>query len=103
MTVIIDVRANPYYKGTKSLDGNQYSLIFNWNTYTEKWYMQIKGLNNDVDVKGIAMLTGKDLLFPYGEYELGTLFVIDNQGANEDPNFDDMGSRWTVEYTPFVE
>ena len=99
-TININVKVNPYYKGTKALDGNQYALRFHWNNTTEKWYMQIKGLNNDVDIKGIALLTGKDLLLPYGEYELGNLWVIDNSGSNTDPDYDNMGSQYTVEYTP---
>jgi hypothetical protein len=103
MTVTIALLANSYYNGTKTLDGNAYYLRFHWNTYTAKWYMDLQGLNNDVDIKGMALLTGKNLLNAYGEYELGELWVVDNQGANEDPNFDDIGSRWTLEYTPLEE
>ena len=103
MTVLINCKANPYYNGTKSLDGNSYFLQFHWNTYTSKWYFDIEGQNNDVDVKGIAILPGKDLFAAFGEYQLGTLFLIDNQGANEAPNFDDIGSRFTLEYTPLVD
>ena len=100
MTVLINCRANPYYNGTKSLDGNQYLLKFHWNTYTEKWYFDIQGVNNDVDIKGIALLPGRDLLAIAGELNLGELYVVDNQGAGENPNYDDIGSRFTVEYTP---
>ena len=56
-----------------------------------------------MDVKGIAILPGKDLFAAFGEYQLGTLFLIDNQGANEAPNFDDICSRFTLEYTPLVD
>jgi hypothetical protein len=63
--------------------------------------MNIKGLNNSVDIKGLALLTGKDLLAPFGySGQLGELWVVDNTEGNEDPNFDDMGTRWTLEYTP---
>lgn len=100
MTVPVNVKVLPYYNGTKSLDGNTYRLSLHWNTYTEKWYLNIKGLNNTVEINGIAMLCGKDLLAQYGYYELGQLWVIDNSGANEDPNYLEFGTRWTVEYTP---
>jgi len=98
--VLIGMTPNPYYTGTKVLDGNTYLLTVRWNTYNLKWYMDITGLTNTVDINGIALLPGFDLFEKYGYSELGSLNVVDNSGANEDPNFDDMGGRFTVEYTP---
>ena len=97
--ILINVKTLPYYTGLKTLDGNRYRLRISWNLYTEKWYLQIEGLTNDVDIKGIALLCGKDLLAAHGYRELGELWVIDNSGANEDPDYDNFGSRWTLEYT----
>jgi len=99
-TVKISVRDNPYYRGTKALDGNTYTLTVRWNTYTEKWIMDLEGATNDVAIMGIALVGGKDLLAPFGYRELGELWVMDNSGADEDPNFADMGGRFTLEYTP---
>lgn len=96
---VINVQNRPYYQGTATLDGNNYTLVFRWNTYTGKWYMDIDGLNNDVSIKSIALVCGKDLFDRYGYLELGELWVIDNSGANEDPDYDDFGGRWTLEYT----
>jgi hypothetical protein len=103
-TVNINVKVNPYYTGTKVLDGNTYKVTIRWNTTTEKWYVDIEGLTNDVDLKGIALVGGKDLLSPHGYGDiLGELWVVDNSGADEDPNYDDMGGRFTVEYTPLED
>jgi len=99
-TVIISVRANPYYRGTKALDGNTYTLTVRWNTHTEKWHMDLVGATNDVEIRGVALVGGKDLLAPYGYRNLGELWMVDNSGADEDPNFTDMGGRFTLEYTP---
>ena len=99
-TIKIDVRANPYYRGSKALDGNTYTLTVRWNTYTAQWYADLKGATNDVDIKGMALVGGKDLLAPFGHADLGALWIIDNSGAGEDPNFADMGGRFTLEYTP---
>jgi hypothetical protein len=100
-TIKIDVRQNPYYKGTKILDGVPYELRIHWNLTTEKWYLGIKGLTDDspVEINGIALLPGKDLFAKHGYEELGQLWVVDNSGANEKPNYDEFGSRWTLEYT----
>ena len=104
-TVVINVVAsNPYYRGFKSLDGYQYQLDFSWNTTTEKWYLNLKSLSTDIsiDIKGICLLPGKDLLLSHGYIELGELWVVDNQNtdAPENPNYTEFGSRWTLEYTP---
>lgn len=100
--VKIKVRSKPYYKGTKTLDGNVYLLTFRWNTFTSKWYMDILGLNStSVDIKGIALLPGKDLITLHGYEELGQLWLIDNQdGPGQNPTYENMGSRWTLEYIP---
>lgn len=100
MTIAINLKVRPYYSGVKVLDGNSYKLKVRWNTYTEKWYLDIKGLTNDVEINGIALLGGKDLLAPYGYRELGQLWIVDNQHADADPNYDDIGGRFTLEYTP---
>ena len=96
----INLKANPNYEGVKVLDGNSYKLRVHWNTNTEKWYMNIIGISNDVEINGMALLCGKDLLTPYGYTELGQLWMVDNKNADEDPNYDDIGTRFTCEYTP---
>lgn len=101
MSTVITIRVaqSPYYTGTVTLDGYIYQLKISWNLETEKWYMNMEGLNNSVNIKGVALLPGKDLLAPYGLHQLGELWVVDNSGASEDPNYNDFGSRWTLEYT----
>lgn len=90
----------PYFSGTKSLDGNTYRFTFRWNTASEKWYMDIQGISNTVDIRGIACLPGKDLLKIHGYSQLGQLWIVDNVGRNENPTFESFGGRHTVEYTP---
>jgi len=100
MTVRIKTVPKYEYWGEKSLDGNRYRLDFKYLDYTRKWYVEIKGLSNDVNIK-VALLPGKDLLAPFGySAQLGELWVVDNTQGNANPNFDDMGTRWTLEYTP---
>jgi hypothetical protein len=102
MTVPINLRVRPYYRGTKTLDSNNYNLYIHWNTNTEKWYLDLEGITNEVAIRGIALLGGKDLLAPFGYNELGSLWVVDNSGKNEDPNYADIGTRFTLEYTPLT-
>ncbi len=101
--VRIKTLANYNYKGTKTLDGARYYLWIRWNENTGKFYMDLKGLNNDVDLTGLALLPGKNLLEPFGyDGQLGELWIIDHTHSDtpHNPEFDDMGTRWTLEYTP---
>jgi hypothetical protein len=98
--MIIKLYSKPAYTGTKVLDGNPYTLRIRWNTHTQKWYLDLIGTSNNVEIDGIALLCGKDLLAPYGyRHLLGELRLVDNSGRDEDPGFEEMGSRWTLEYT----
>lgn len=96
----INIKPIPYYTGTKIIDDNDYQLTIRWNTHTSKWYMDLVGVSNTVDIKNIALLPGIDLLLKFGYSELGELWMVDNSGANEPPDFDNVGGRFTLEYTP---
>lgn len=101
-TITIPLRDKSYYTGTKTLDGYNYRFTIWWNERTEKWYFNLKGINNpNVEHNGIAMLPGRDMLQDFGHAELGQLWVIDNSNEDkpENPTYDDMGTRWTLEYT----
>ena len=103
MTIRIKTFANPYYKGTIALENVNYILQVHWNLTTEKWYLNIRGLSNDVIINGLALLPGKDLLAPFGySGQLGELWVVDQTEGDENPTYDDMGTRWTLEYTPLT-
>ena len=90
----------PYFSGTKVLDGNTYRFTFRWAESNGKWYMDLVGISNDISIHGMAMLCGFDLLRIHGYSELGRLYVIDNLGEDEDPDFDSLGNRHIVEYFP---
>ena len=100
MTIAVNLKTNPYYTGTKSLDGNTYQLTVHYNTFQNVWHLDLTGITNSVDIRAMAILPGKDLLARYGEVELGSLWLIDNSGANSNPNYVDIGGRFTLEYTP---
>jgi len=99
---VIKIRSLQYYRGVKSLEDNVYQFTFRWNTFSSKWYMDIVGKNNVVDIRGIALLPGRDLITLHGYSQLGgQLWLLDNRaGAAENPTFADMGTRWTLEYIP---
>ncbi len=95
-----------------NLDGAIYNCRIYWTAYDDqiraivedgndgKWYMDIAGSNNTVNVKGIALVCGCDLLEPYAYSELGSLLMLDTSGNSEDPNFAGMGTRFELRYLP---
>ena len=97
----INIRPLPYYQMTKILDDNNYTFVVRWIEKTEKWYMDIDGISNDVSIKNIALLPGLDLLSSYGYSDLlGELHLIDNSSSDDPPDYDNVGVRFTLEYTP---
>jgi hypothetical protein len=104
----INIKELPYYEGIVSLEGSTYRIIIKWmeHEYSSgvgKWYMDLIGVVNDIEIRGIALLVGRDLLEPYGYgITFGRLEVVDNSEANEDPEYEGMGDRWTLEYSELV-
>jgi hypothetical protein len=88
-----------YVTFTTDLDTNQYRLTVRYVRLTEGWYADLLGLNNGIDIKNIKLVSGLDLLLPYAHRELGSLFLIDNEGKSEDPTEEDMGDRFKFKRT----
>lgn len=104
MTVLnIAMKSLHYSTGTKILDGNNYSMTFRWNIALSKWYLDLEGISNNIKISNIALLPGIDLFRSSGYAELGELRMIDNSGAMENPDFENVNSRFTLEYTTIGE
>jgi hypothetical protein len=80
------------------LDGNTYQLSFKWNFTDSAWYMDLVGLTNTVDFKGIKVTSGVDLLVPFAITELGQMFAVDLENQSLDPNQSDFGDRYQLLY-----
>ena len=102
MSVYLDLpifQGNPRYNYQVDIGENVYQISIHWNITDSSWYMDLKGLTNTEDVKGIRLATGPNLLKPYAILDLGALYVLDGEELGEDPDFDEFGSRWTLFYT----
>ena len=94
----IELDVDPFYSFPVNLDGNQYRFRVRWNVTAEAWFLDIEGVSNTVSIHGIRLVTGVDLLAPYGESELGKLAIIDTSGNNLDPDFDNIGTVYQLWY-----
>lgn len=99
-TVVIPLEpGNPRYLFQITINDNIYQLTIRWNETDQGWYMDLLGIENDEDIKGIKLVTGPNLLKPYAILDLGALYVLDGEEKGEDPTFDEMGSRWSLIHT----
>lgn len=97
---IIPWVSNPNYKIQISLGLNTYEFSYHWNAYSNgAWYLDLLGISNTEDIKGIRLSTGPNLLKPYAIVDLGALYVLDGEELQEDPTRDGMGVRWYMFYT----
>lgn len=109
---VIPTSPYPEEKFSINLDGSVYDARIYWLQYDDqinevvgdgnegKWFMDLVGRNNEVNVKGMALVCGCDILEPYAYSELGSILVLDTQGLGADPNFEGMGTRFEVRYLP---
>lgn len=96
--LIIPLIVNPRYQFQVDLEDNTYLFTVRWNVESAAWYLNIEGVSNTVDYKGIKLVTGVNLLKPYAILELGALYMIDNEEQGLDPDYDNIGSRYQLYY-----
>lgn len=82
-----------HYETSVVLDGGRYRFAFYTNAVDEGWYLDIENDDGTSKVRGVAMVLGIDLLFPYRHLDLppGPLWVQDRGLAGADPDIEAFG------------
>lgn len=93
---------NPRYTFQTSLDGSVYEFAVHWNETAGVWFADIAGMSNDVELRGLALVTGPNLLKPFALTELGALYVLDAAGMS-DPTYASMGVQHQLYYVELSE
>ena len=76
-----------------SLAGVQYQFTVRWNNMNQAWTLDIADSSGNAIISGIAIVTGGDLLEPYGYLNFG--FQLIAQTTNDTdavPTFTNLGS-----------
>lgn len=60
------------------------------------WLMDIK--NKLFDIKGIKLVGGCELMWPYSQINFGGFYLVDTTGANLDPQFEGVTDVWQLNY-----
>ncbi len=112
---IIDISpSEPEQLFNITLDGLAYNCRVYFNDYDDqikdcvddnrngKWYLDLLSSNGEISILGIALVSGCDLLEPYGVAQIGSMMVFDLEGV-EDPTYSDWGSRFELRYIPIAD
>jgi len=83
---------------TVDLDGHTVEITLRWNLTGRYWTFNLTGQTLTDEVKGAAITNGVDLLQPYAIRELGQLYCVDGKDLGEDPDFENLGARWSLIY-----
>lgn len=98
--LILPLFVDPRYNYSIDLEDDVFQFTIHWNENDSAWYLDLLGISNDVNIKGIKLVTGVNLIKPYAILELGGLYVIDNDGEGLDPDYDNIGTRYQLYYVP---
>lgn len=86
------------YEFEVDLEDLVWRFRFHWNETDQAWYMDLLGLDNGNDFKGIKVIGGINLLDPYAIRELGQLYLVDAENGLQDPDRDGFGDRYQLLY-----
>jgi len=86
------------YSFDMSLENIPVTINVRWNLIDQSWYMDLIASNINLELRGLKLAGGVDLLYPYAITELGQMFVIDLEDKKEDPIRDLLGDRFQVAY-----
>jgi len=98
ISFVIPTVPEPDQQFTIDLDNETVDITLRWNETAKFWVMDMKGLTFNLDIKGIALGPGVDILSPFAIRELGRLWIIDTDNLNYNPDFDNFGNRYQLLY-----
>lgn len=76
-----------------TLVGVQYQVTLRWNIPSQVWIINLADANGNAIVNGIPLVTGRDLLEPYGYLDLGfQLFAQTDNATVVPPAYANLGT-----------
>lgn len=108
---VIELRESAEYTMRVDLDDIPCVFRVYWNEFSDSmkpdmstdgfWAMDLS--NEIFDIKGIKLVTGAELMWPYSHANFGGFFLYDMSLKAEDPEFEGIGTRWQLNYIPIDE
>lgn len=108
--ILIPSFSDPFYDQTTTLDGKQYQFFFFYSQREDRWYFNLRDVDQDVAVvSGVKCEPGTDLLLRtkyLPNCPQGQLLVYTGVGLSDDaPGLLELGltNRATLVYIPLDE
>lgn len=84
-----------------TLGGTQYNVTLKWNVSAGVWVIDLADVDGNPVLCGVPLVTGVDLLEPYGYLNFGgQLFALTDNAPDTPPSFTDLGDTshlyWVV-------
>lgn len=99
MTVLyLPLTNDASYSFNMALENIPVTFKVRWNLMNQAWHMDLSMPDIDLELNGLKLVGGVDLLYPYAITELGQMFVIDLEDKKEDPTRELLGDRFQVAY-----
>lgn len=100
----IDI-TQPDHNFTVDLEGTVFNLQFRLNSRTSRWHMDVRTEAGVEIVSGIPLVLNYPLLGRFKDVRLplGEFYVLDNTGANQEPNDEAFGSTHSLVYEESVD
>ncbi|NIV93790.1 hypothetical protein GWN42_13575 [candidate division KSB1 bacterium] len=99
----IPLTPEPDYSEIVEIESQTVELSVRWNLLDEGWYLDIVGQTFELELLGLKLVGGVNLLKPFAVLELGGLFLLDTEEKFEDPDFDLIGDRFILIYVTKAE
>lgn len=99
---ILPLHPHPSFRYRAPLEGYEFSFHWWYAPVQEIWFVDYSCEELSIDVAGMAVVTGNNLLSGRGLYQVGALVLLDLQGS-ADPDFDNFGDRWKMVYLTRAE
>lgn len=99
----IPLFSEPDYEFNTDIEDQTVKIRVRWNQVEAAWYMDITGQTFTLELLGLKLVGGVNLLKPHAVIELGGLYMIDSEEKNEDPDYDLLGDRYRLIYVTKAE
>jgi hypothetical protein len=86
---------------TITLAGVRYQMTVRWNDMNQAWTLDLADANANAIISGIPLVTGRDLLAPFGYLGIGgKLIVQTTNDAGAVPTLANLGSTGNLYFLP---
>lgn len=98
--VFIPMTSDPWQQISVTLEDIPVAITIRWNEVASGWFWDILSTDETIDIKGLRLSPGINLMSGLALSELGRVYCIDEEAENAEPTLDGLGDRFKMWYLP---